>query len=170
MDGAEVYVGRAHHAGHWLPAKVIPSKTVAYVPYAGAEIPKYQYQVHFTSGLWPSVSVLLGDSSFHRFYYSFQILCGTVFEWVASTSGLVPEGAVMAGLESNGEPLYVGRAYFRNTLTPGKVQCSHNCLYIPFDGAERSISQYEVLVERATSTFNVKNDSFRMLANNVAPF
>lgn len=45
IDGATIYVGRAFHEGDMIPAKVIPSKQIAYVPFGGSEIPKYDYQV-----------------------------------------------------------------------------------------------------------------------------
>lgn len=45
VDGATIYVGRAYHEGDLVPAKVIPSKRVAYIPYNGQEIPKYDYHV-----------------------------------------------------------------------------------------------------------------------------
>lgn len=44
-DGAPIFVGRAFHEGDQLPAKVIPSKQVAYVAYGGQEIVKHQFEV-----------------------------------------------------------------------------------------------------------------------------
>lgn len=79
----------------------------------------------------------------------FQILCGSGFEWIASANGHVPEGSISAGSQSNGEPLYVGRAHYQGSLTPGKIHQSHNCLYIPFGGAEHSVAQYEALVMKS---------------------
>lgn len=38
-------MGRAFHEGDMIPAKVIPSRQVAYISYGGAEIPKHDYQV-----------------------------------------------------------------------------------------------------------------------------
>jgi len=124
-DGSPIYVGRAYHEGDQLPAKVIPSKQVAYISFNGQEIPKHQYEV----------------------------LSGSGFTWVQSASGHVPTGAVSAGNQSNGEPLYVGRAHFQGSLTPGKVHRSHGCLYIPFGGAEHSVQQYEVLIGQQRSTW-----------------
>lgn len=37
IDGNAIYVGRAKHNGHWIPAKAVCSKGVAYVPYGGKE-------------------------------------------------------------------------------------------------------------------------------------
>lgn len=45
VDGSTIYVGRAYHEGDLVPAKVIPSKQVAYIPFNGQEIPKYDYHV-----------------------------------------------------------------------------------------------------------------------------
>lgn len=73
-------------------------------------------------------------------------MCGTGLTWVQSSSGHVPPEAVSAGAQSNGEPLYVGRAQVGGSLTTGKIHPSHNCIYVPFDGLEHSIPQYEVLV------------------------
>lgn len=39
------------------------------------------------------------------------------FEWVPSTNGHVPADAVVAGNQSNGEPLYVGRAHVGGSLS-----------------------------------------------------
>lgn len=45
QDGTQIYVGRAHHEGDWIPAKVIPEKNVAYVAYGGKEHAKSEFQV-----------------------------------------------------------------------------------------------------------------------------
>lgn len=45
QDGTTIYVGRAHHEGDWIPAKVIPEKDVAYVAYGGKEHAKGEFQV-----------------------------------------------------------------------------------------------------------------------------
>lgn len=45
IDGAGIYVGRAYHEGNCIPAKVIPTRNIAYVPYGGAEVAKHDYEV-----------------------------------------------------------------------------------------------------------------------------
>lgn len=45
IDGATIYVGRAYHEGDLIPAKVIPSKQVAYIAHAGEEIAKHEFHV-----------------------------------------------------------------------------------------------------------------------------
>jgi co-chaperonin GroES (HSP10) len=44
-DGTVIYVGRAHHEGDFLPAKVILGKQAAYVAYGGQEIFKDKFEV-----------------------------------------------------------------------------------------------------------------------------
>lgn len=45
IDGSRIYVGRAYHNGHCIPAKVIPSKRVAYISWGGCEHIKRDYEV-----------------------------------------------------------------------------------------------------------------------------
>jgi co-chaperonin GroES (HSP10) len=116
-DGTVIYVGRAFHEGDMIPAKVMPDKNSAYVCHGGVE--------HFKE--------------------DFEVLRQGDFVWEFTSGGSVPEGAVACGQTSDGEILYVGRAMYQGTQTPGKVQLSHGCLYIPFDGQEVSIQDYEVL-------------------------
>ncbi|XP_014223781.1 natterin-1-like [Trichogramma pretiosum] len=117
VDGTQIYVGRAYHEGDNLPAKVIPEKNVCYVAYGGGEHLKYNYEV----------------------------LVEREFQWIPCSDGSVPGDAVVAGQTCDGEALYVGRVYHDGAQTVGKVQPSHGCLYVPFDGEERSFTHYEVL-------------------------
>lgn len=116
-DGTVIFIGRAFHQGDMVPAKVMPDKNAAYICYAGEEI----------------------------FKDDFEVLRSGDFVWEFSTGGSLPEGAVTCGQTADGEQLYIGRALHQGTQTPGKVQPSHGCLYIPFDGLEVSIAEYEVL-------------------------
>jgi hypothetical protein len=100
-----------------IPAKVIPSKNACYVPHNGLE--------HFKP--------------------SFELLSGSGFQWIGSSNGHLPEGAVLAGSQRSGEPLYVGRAHFEGALCVGKINTGHGCIYVPHGGRENSILQYEVL-------------------------
>lgn len=101
-----------------MPCKVLPSKRAAYVAYNGNEV---------------SVT-------------GYEVLTGNGFTWIGSSNGHTPTGAVLVGNQRNGEPLYMGRANFQGSVTPGKVHQSHGCLYIPYAGAEHKILHYEVLV------------------------
>lgn len=118
-DGSPIFVGRAYHEGDTIPAKVIPSKNAAYIPYNGQEVLKHQ----------------------------FEVLCNGNVNWIPSGHGQVPHNAVPGGHTASGEPLYIGRVFHMGSMTPGKIHPSHRNLYIPFGGQEMAFSNYEVLVE-----------------------
>jgi hypothetical protein len=44
-DGSPIFVGRVHHDGELIPAKVVPSQRCAYYPHGGREHQKYEYEV-----------------------------------------------------------------------------------------------------------------------------
>jgi Protein of unknown function (DUF3421) len=67
------------------------------------------------------------------------------FSWIPASHGNVVDRAVSTGSE-NGEALYVGRALFEGSMTIGKVHPSHGCIYIPFNGVEVRLADYEVLI------------------------
>lgn len=75
------------------------------------------------------------------------MLAGQGFQWVPTSAGNIPDNAFVAGHCKGGEPLYVGRVHYQGSLTPGKIQRSHGCLYIPFGGVEQSFqSDFEILI------------------------
>lgn len=117
-DGTPIFVGRALEGFTTIPAKVMPSKQACYVSHDGQELLKH----------------------------NFDYLVGEGFEWVGSSSGHVPDNAVLAGNEPSGEPHYVGRAPYDGSLTPGKIHQSHQCIYIAYGGMEIAIRDYEVLI------------------------
>lgn len=117
-DGTKIYIGRAFYEGDAIPAKVIPQKNAAYIPYGGKEV---------------SVTANL------------EVLRRVEYVWVPASNGKVPANAVPFGKTAGGEELYAGRAVHAGSQTPGKIQPSHGCLYIAFDGKEVAIKQYEVL-------------------------
>lgn len=97
---------------------MIPDKQIAFVSFDGEEIPKTEFEV-----------LRSGD-----------------FVWEFAANGEIPSNAIVIGKTIDGENLYMGRCLHEGTQTPGKVQASHGCLYIPFNGEEISFSEYEVLV------------------------
>lgn len=119
-DGMHIYVGRAFYANDLLPAKVVLDRNTAYVSHGGQE--------HEVT--------------------EFELLRYGNFAWEFASHGSVPVGAVETGRTTDGEPLYTGRCVHEGTQTPGKVQPSHGCLYIPFGGVEHKIYEYEVLVQK----------------------
>lgn len=103
-----------------LPANANPDQQAAYISYQGLEIPKYE----------------------------FEVLCTGNFLWEAASNGQIPEDAVEIGHMVNGEKLYSARCLYEGSQTPGRLQRTHGCLYIAFNGAEISVNEYEVLVLR----------------------
>ncbi|KAJ2075778.1 hypothetical protein IW146_000446 [Coemansia sp. RSA 922] len=43
------------------------------------------------------------------------------FEWVKSSNGMIPSNAIAQGVERDGRPLYIARAFFKGGLHPGKA-------------------------------------------------
>jgi len=120
VNGETIYVGRARDSHDTVPGKIVPSHGVCYIPYAGEERAHRTYEYLVT----PAYGSLT---------------------WRSSADGAVPPGSVHGGTTSSGEPLYVGRAYYEGSWIIGKVQPSHKVLYVPFDGKEVAISDYDVL-------------------------
>lgn len=79
--------------------------------------------------------------------YSYEVLCNGNVQWVQSGHGQVIPNAVPGGRTSNGETLYIGRAWHGGALTPGKIHPSHQNLYLPFNGGEIAVGTYEILIE-----------------------
>jgi hypothetical protein len=79
---------------------------------------------------------------------SFQVLCNRNLKWIPSCAGAYVPNAVKGGHTRDGETLYIGRVMHENSLTPGKIHPSHECLYIPFGGREVPLRNYDILVEQ----------------------
>ena len=62
------------------------------------------------------------------------------------TGNNIPEGAIRAGYEENGKPLFIARANMEGVLTPGKCGYHLEGAYIPYDCKEQVVNNYEVLV------------------------
>ncbi|KFB36478.1 hypothetical protein ZHAS_00003629 [Anopheles sinensis] len=69
------------------------------------------------------------------------------YTWIGSGNGHVPHGAIVGGRTSNGENLYIGRAYHGDDLLPGKIHPSLKRLYVSAGGREYYYNNYEALVE-----------------------
>lgn len=68
--------------------------------------------------------------------------------WLAINGENIPPTAIPAGEAENGEPLFVGRVDHEGTITIGKVQPSHNVLYIPYGGVEVPFNDFEILISQ----------------------
>ncbi|XP_052859693.1 uncharacterized protein LOC128266943 [Anopheles cruzii] len=118
-DGSPLYVGRAIYKDDQLPGKVAANRHLAYVSYGGRE--------HTKS--------------------SFEVLVNGNVSWVRSGFGEVPRNAIVGGRTTSDEPMYIGRANYQGSLTPGKISQRDRALYIAYGGREIYIRNYEVLVE-----------------------
>lgn len=118
-DGSPLWVIRAWHNGDLLPGKLSVRHNSASVMYEGKEIP----------------------------VQNIEVLCAKPenLRWVPASNGNIPPGAIPGGRTSTGETLYVGRARYQLSITPGKVHPSHKCCYIGFGGAEVAHRVYDVL-------------------------
>ncbi|MCV2423748.1 DUF3421 domain-containing protein, partial [Paucibacter sp. DJ4R-1] len=67
--------------------------------------------------------------------------------WLLTKGPRIPQGAFVAGQESDGTPLYVGRTFFEGGVHPGKVSPNFQkgCI-IGYDGDEIEVEDYEILI------------------------
>lgn len=66
--------------------------------------------------------------------------------WVTTFGNNIPDGAIRAGCEADGRPLFVARARIENLVTPGKAGFHLPGAHIPYGCKEHIVNQYEVLV------------------------
>lgn len=65
--------------------------------------------------------------------------------WVpSSTYGALPHNAVIAGNDSDGSPIYIGRAFHAGDQIPVKVLPSKQAAYLSYGGQEIHVANYEV--------------------------
>ncbi|VDM33556.1 unnamed protein product [Hydatigera taeniaeformis] len=122
-----IFVARGEVNGEKIPGKYLTRYRKCYVPYGGKEHELQKCDI-------------LCDTSF---------ACdGSCYTWMANTGGDVPKHAIIAGLASDGEPLFVCKAPVKGELCVGKVHKGHSSAYVPYGGEEHSVSKYEVLVLR----------------------
>lgn len=81
VDGAPIYVGRAYHDGDQVPAKVIPSKNVAYIPYGGTEIPKHQFDVSIVNKILFFLKVCKILIAFATVFMRYRVYLGNKCKW-----------------------------------------------------------------------------------------
>ncbi|KAJ6220619.1 hypothetical protein RDWZM_006431 [Blomia tropicalis] len=120
-DGSPLYVGRAHHRGDVIPGKISPSHRVLYIPYGGKEHHVSHYEV------------LKNSAKYH---------------WMRSRNGQREPGSLKGGKQSDGTKLYIGRTTMGGVTVIGKVHPGHGCLYVPYNGDEHKVYEYEILVKR----------------------
>ncbi|GBP08112.1 hypothetical protein EVAR_2910_1 [Eumeta japonica] len=94
-DGSPLWVIRARHNNDLVPGKYAVKHRAAFIPFAGKEISVQDIEV--------------------------MIAQPGAVRWVPSSHGAIPTGAIAAGNSANLEPLYIGRAHYMLSLTPGKA-------------------------------------------------
>ncbi|XP_019868226.1 uncharacterized protein LOC109597034 [Aethina tumida] len=71
------------------------------------------------------------------------------YYWVDThANGTVPSTAIQGGVDIDGEPIYVGRAYHEGDWIPAKVIPGRNVAYISYDGHEYAKETFQVLCEQ----------------------
>ena len=116
-DGSPLYIARARYENGIHIGKARKEFEGALIPFGGREI----------------------KVSFYDVYMGSQ-------KWVSAKNGEIPIGALVAGKEADGNPLYVAKADFGGGTHIGKVSPRFGAALIPYDGKENSVQQYEVLV------------------------
>lgn len=119
-DGAPLFVCRANYNGGVHPGKVRKAFGGCNIGWGGGEHKVSQYEV----------------------YTSTQS-----YGWVSASGGSIPAGAVIAGKESNGDPLFVCRAKYNGGTHPGKIRNAFGGCNIGWGGEEHKVISYEVLTE-----------------------
>ena len=120
-SGEYLWIARANMSSNGRyagthPGKVRPAFNAANIPYGGREIAAKCYEV------W------VGPA-----------------RWVKAANGRIPSGAIAAGREAGGEPLYVARGIIKGGLHIGKVRPGFGAANIPYGGKELKVRVYEVL-------------------------
>lgn len=118
-DGRPLAISVVLRDGGRFPGKMDPKNGKAYYSFGGKE-----YQ---SDDLY---EVFTGDGT-----------------WVKAPGGRIPTGAIRAGQDIDGSPLYIIRARHAKGLHPGRTDGKGNA-YIPYGGKEIRVSDYEVLIMR----------------------
>ena len=127
-DGEPLFVARATIEGAHVIGTLNPKLSFAQLPYGGNGQEMNRYEVLVFNSESPPV------------------------EWVAAQNGDLPEGALLAGREANGQSLYVVKASVANQVLIGKLNPSHGKAYVPHNGRELVVTSYEVLVISNSAT------------------
>ena len=138
-NGEVLYVGRREYSGDVIPGYIVPSEKCLHVSYFGEHCHSSDYE-----------ALTIEDQN--------------DFEFGLYSNGEVPTHAVYADKEHDG--LYVGRTVtgistattwnresinlphgrVSNTQLIGYINCSHECMYVPWNGEEIIYQSYEVMV------------------------
>ncbi|XP_062122798.1 natterin-3 [Drosophila sulfurigaster albostrigata] len=65
--------------------------------------------------------------------------------WLHYSHGALPQEAVVAGHDADGDTIFVGRAFYNNDLLPAKIIPNKGKAYVTFARQEIELENYEVL-------------------------
>jgi hypothetical protein len=77
---------------------------------------------------------------------NYKVLTGQGFKWVFAKNGDVPPRSVEGGMDQNGNPFYICRAFYAGGKRPGKI--SGTACHFSYKGNELWRKKYEVLTNR----------------------
>ncbi|KAM7535751.1 hypothetical protein Aperf_G00000101657 [Anoplocephala perfoliata] len=122
-----IYVARAFFSDEWIPGKYVASCQTCYIPYGGMEYALSECEILCDTSIQ-------GDKS--------------CFEWKDAEGGEVPKKAIVAGIASDGQPLFICMGSVGGETCVGKVHFGHSCGYLPYGGKEHRTESYSVLCLR----------------------
>lgn len=117
-NGEPLYIGRGHHMTSLSVGKIHPSHGCLYIPFGGQEISLDHYEV--------------------LVYENYD-------KWHIVPLGQTPPNAVVAGHDSDGTTIFVGRSWHEGQFIPAKVIPQRNEAYVCCDGAEIPKDSIEIL-------------------------
>lgn len=88
----------------------------------------------------------------------------TELSWLQASGGAVPQGAMIAGVEASGAPLYLCGVVYNGGYHTGKVRPGFSGCNIGYGGKEVTVKSYDIAAGRATwvaaSGDNIPRDAF----------
>jgi hypothetical protein len=116
-DGAPLFLCSAEFAGGFHPGKLKRAFKACDISYEGKEQPIPTYTV--VTPAWATVPIAWGDD---YLTYDFP-----------------------AGVDIDGQPLYICRAYFGGGIHPGKTKSSWTTCHIGWAGKEEPAANYDIM-------------------------
>ena len=92
------------------------------------------------------IPILGGDAEIKTSYEVLVVEENVQHEWKTSSNGEILQAAIKGGYTMNGELLYIGRALHEGALLCGKIQPSHEAIYVSYRNKEHKYSSYEILI------------------------
>ncbi|XP_065367351.1 uncharacterized protein LOC135960076 [Calliphora vicina] len=131
-----LYIGRGHHANSLSVGKIHPSHGCLYIPFAGQETKLCTYEV---------------------------LVCENNDKWLPSSLDHIPHNAVVAGFDSDGTAIFVGRSLHEGQLLPAKVVPARSEAYVCCDGSEIQKNDVDIL---CGNNYNWINTDCQNIPNN----